>query len=180
VTDKKRYKIGDQVWQPRYENVKLEKTCPMCFGKKQVVLILGDDSQCVTECNYCGLGFNGSRGFVEDWEFIVDARPMAITNVRIVESVDGDKIEYMSDCYYLDPYDTKEEALEVAQKMADIEKERREKCSFNSKEDKKKALSWNAGYHVRCANDAKRKLEYHEARAKIFKDKIKEKKIANV
>lgn len=172
-----RWKVGDWVYWAQFELRQETKTCPVCFDKRRVTVILGDDTQVVVECDYCGKGYEGPRGTVKEYERLPKAEFVRIDGVHIEQSDRGEHIEYQ--CAHSRP-DTKDlfdtEACAIAcanEKRLAYEKDEETRAD-RIKKDLHKPYTWNAGYHMREAKEARRKLKYHEAKAVICKAKAKE------
>jgi hypothetical protein len=59
------FEFGQTVWIARaHPYAEKRVPCPICFGKRSVVLILGNGEHQPVECQGCGLGFEGPRGYV--------------------------------------------------------------------------------------------------------------------
>jgi hypothetical protein len=172
------YSIGDTVWVTRVGNLPIKTTCPICFGKLTVKLILGDDTECIVPCSYCGLGHEGPRGYIDEYDFTADAENFHITGLTVTRTAEGDEVEYHSGsdiCYRTakDVFETKEAALEEAQtvkKQCEIDKITR---SEYIKKDKQKSFAWNAGYHLKHAEKMRKDIKYHEKMAVICNDRSK-------
>ena len=173
----KRYNVGDQVWWARCGTRQVTKTCPVCFGKLTVCLILGDESKVVLPCDYCGKGYEGPRGTIEEYEYLAEAEQVTIPEVKVSETQTGETREYRfrNSCpNQTDLFDARDEALlkcaeTVAQKMLD-ESTRVESL----KKYLNKNYSWNAGYHIRNAEKCERDAHYHREKAVLCKARAKE------
>ena len=168
------FDVGDIVWVPDCGNERVPIPCPVCFGKKEVTLILGDESMVVLPCEGCGNGFEGPRGFVMEYRPNVGASQRIIKEVRVKNTASGQEIEYLSnEGWILRPestFSTKEEAEKnsVAKKEI-LEKEE----SLRVKHKDSKSYSWNALYHMRQVKDAQQKIDYHSKMARICKDRTR-------
>lgn len=175
------FAIGDRVWLACCSNASVQRPCPICFGTKRVTLILGDGSECRLECDYCAKGYGYPRGFVEEWEAAVRATSHVIDTVDVTSTADATKVEYMagSSILYADrTFASEAEALAAAVTIAAQAQAENEKRADYGKHDAKKSLSWNAGYHLREAKEARRRIEYHERMAAVCKAKAREDKAA--
>ena len=162
------FKSGDSVWLANCGVREVTGPCPVCFGKRSVVVILGNDEQVQTPCDYCGKGWDGPRGVEIVHEWI--AEPMLVTVAGVRTDADGEKqsVDYRFYNNYIgredDVFTTKEEAQvrcsEKANEHAEEERRRRE-CL---KENATKSFSWHVGYHRRCIKQAERNLEWHRSR----------------
>lgn len=175
----KQYKIGDTVWTAHYGTESVEKPCPICFGKKEVTLILGNGDRVVLPCEYCRLGFDAPRGVVTEYEFVADPRAVVIEEIVTTHNTGGERREYRYNvtscsCSHLDEdgiFDTREDALvKCAEAIKEREKEEITRLE-NIKANKRKSFAWNAGYHLRNAAKCRREAEHHESCAKLCKEK---------
>ena len=99
----KKYKIGDKVWCPVAETRNHKITCNVCYGKLMVDILLGNGDKVAVKCNHCGNGYEGPRGYIEEYGFVEKADLREITGVEIREDAIGTAIEYRSKPYVLYP-----------------------------------------------------------------------------
>lgn len=180
----KEYHVGDVVWVARCAPYAEKRVpCPVCFGKREVTLILGNKDTVVLPCENCQLGYDPPTGYVTVREPVVKAERVTIDRVKITETTEGQVREYATNmvtsgagttCQILGNdkiFDTEEEALiratEDAQKMNN--ENRNPKAKFD------RSYTWNAGYHMREAKRLQRQVEYHEKQAVLCKAKAKAK-----
>jgi hypothetical protein len=176
-----RYKVGDAVWVPRVGQRQVSKVCDICYGKLEVTLILGNGDTCVLPCDACRDGFEGPKGTYRTYEYVADAEVAIITSISTLTTEDGDSVGYCfnnNGCSTAEEnvFATKEEALSAAGGIAIKNGIEQEKRADYIKEDKKKSYSWNAGYHLRGAKQARSSMEHHEKMAKLCKARSKEDK----
>jgi hypothetical protein len=168
----KEYNIGDKVYWAVYDRKDTIKPCPVCFGKKVVIVILGNDEKVETPCNYCEKGFESSTGYVKEYEWVSKVELVGITAKEVKENSEGRFIEYRYGHYCLDSkdiFDTPEQAeIRVAEKIK--EKEIEENQRYQSiKNNKLMSLSWSIGYHQKRVRDAEKEIKYHSEKVKIVK-----------
>jgi len=173
----KKWKVGDQGWSANFGNRQKEIKCPVCFGKRQVTVILGDDSNVVVPCKYCDNGYEGPRGYVTEYEYCKDVKPVTIDKITTEESSDGAD-QYCMDGhygYYPDKtlFRTKEEAEIVATERAKQYKRDQDTRAIHIKKEQNKTYTWNAGYHMREAKRDRASAERHEQQAIICKERAK-------
>ena len=171
-----KYKVGDFVYVARAGRKEFYKTCDVCFGKKQVVVTLGNDDRVTIPCSYCGAGFADPAGKIRDCEWGVEVKLEKITQVRVSQTDIEEKIEYQSESWCLHEeniFDTREEA--DARCIAIFEEHKREQETRSDliKKDKMKSFAWNAGYHLRAVKDAQKQIEYHSRMAVLCKARAK-------
>lgn len=168
------YKVGDVVWVPSYSMGKERLQCPVCFGTLQVTVILGNGDQVAVDCDYCGKGFEGPKGYVEEYRMLPEVEQRTITKRIVEDGPDGEEIEYRSEhsCLYPDKmFDTQEEALAKTQEMIqerELEEERKPKHKVD------KSYSWNVGYYQRQIAQSRKELERYEKKMRLCKAKSKE------
>jgi len=173
----KKYNVGDKVWVAWVERRDVTELCPVCFGKLQVLLTLGNDDTVTLPCDYCGKGYNAPVGTVTEARYGSGAELKTIETVDVTQTASGETYEYHSGHYILRPervFDTKEEALLCCESIAqELNKEQETRAEY-IKKDVKKSFSWNAGYHLREAKRKEGEAEYHRKKAAICKSRGKE------
>ena len=167
------------MWWARYEHTTpVTILCPVCAGKREVVLILGSGEACVLRCDYCRRGYSGPRGYVEEYQSVAKAERVHIQTVTVTQTKDGEKREYRVRDHYIpnaaDLFATEAEALARAKERAEADRVARETRAEHVKKQQAKSYSWNAGYHMRVAKTARQDVEYHERMARICKAKAKD------
>lgn len=173
-----KFKVDDCVYFARCGTEHKEVVCPMCSGKKTVVLILGNGDQVTLPCEGCGLGYDGPRGYIKEWTHIVGAEATVVTRVITENYGTGENVKYQ--CLYNHSFPeeqlfaTKEEALAVAQKMKAKKDEEQETKAEYLKHKVEKNYAWNARYHLREAKENRRQAEYHDSKAILCKARAKE------
>jgi hypothetical protein len=173
------YKVGDRPWYARfarYDNVRVP--CPVCYGKREVRLILGNDDEVTLPCDYCGKGYNAPTGRVEEYQWTAEAQQVTITTVDITETPFGvDRRYHWYDGYWADAedlFDTEDEANARAQEKAEAARLEEETRAEYIKKDVKKTFGWNAGYHLREAKKHREQIAYHERKAVLCKARAKD------
>ncbi len=175
-----KFKIGDTIYVSKFGRRGIKIECPVCFGKKNITLILGNDDSVIMPCEFCkdGLG-TPAKGYVTENRMDAGASAAVISKVSIEQTADGCKVEYQSGSYRYyskDVFATEDEALAESKLRADkYNLEHETKAEFiKGKPDKN--YSWNAGYHLRLVKNAERDIEYHSKMAKICKHRAKAEK----
>lgn len=176
-----RYNIGDKVWVAICGNTQVRKLCPVCFGKKEVTLILGNDEHCILPCSYCAPGFSSPSGYVNEYEYQTEAKQVTIDGMNIENKRGVESIEYRynsTECSWCNldekkAFGTKEEALEHCKKIKEENEHDQITRAEHIKKDQNKSYSWNAGYHLREAKRERESAERHERLAKICKNLMK-------
>lgn len=168
------YKVGEYVWYATYDSEEIFIPCPVCYGNKVVIVVLGNGDECSVECDYCGRGWQGAQGVIKEYQRIPKAERNLITKRRIEDGLHGEEIEYISDNHYLkieQMFDTEEEALAYAVALADrVTQEKLDSPKYKNE----KSYTWNAGYHLKQAKSKRNEVKYHEAKATVCKSRSKE------
>jgi hypothetical protein len=172
-----KYNIGDTVWYAKCRQEQVQIPCPTCFGKKQVELILGNGDSVVLPCDGCGWGFDGPRGFISEYQFLVEAELVVISGIESSICSEGEKNRYHGLHGYIydekDLYPTKEEAEQRSvEKKAEYDKEYSEQAEYIKKNVHKK-FAWNARYHLTQAKKAREDAEYHDKMAQLCKNRAR-------
>ena len=164
--------LGTVVWIGRYSPYcEVTKTCPVCFGKLVVHVILGDGTDIETPCDYCGKGFNGPMGTV------IENEPLAYADCGVITSVtvSNEGVVYSTGehghCAAHEVFLTRAEALAFAEKTGAEERKRWEATAEYLKDRNTKSYSWAVGYHLREAKRCRKEADRHEEKAKICKER---------
>lgn len=170
------YKVGDKVFYAIYGIREEHVPCPVCYGNKSVVLILGNGDEVEVECKYCQSGFNPPRGYIVEYVSLPKVEEVTITKQTVEYQGDNFNVTYVgSRGYRLYPdrmFDTYEDAENCANLLAE---EDNLKKANSPKFKNEKSYSWNAGYHMKEADKCRRELLYHENAARLCKSRSKEK-----
>lgn len=169
------YNIGDKVWWATCETSQITIPCPVCFGKKVVVLILGNEEKVQTECEYCRNGLSDSRGYTEEWQRISGVKLIELTGKEVAENTSGRTVEYRYQNYCLKKgesiFDTEDEAknrvVEMIKEYEDSEVSR----NAHKKRSSQSHTSWSVGYHRGRLKNAEREVVYHSSKVKTLLNK---------
>lgn len=171
------YNVGDKVWEADCGTKEIKYPCPVCYGKKEVVLILGNDDRVILQCDFCKRGLGQPSGEITQYEYIAEPKEITITGVSIEQGCKGEKRKYHvrnSSFCAEDIFGTMEQATtRCAEKVAEKADENLKQRDVKNKVSK--TYSWNAGYHMRAIAGAQRELEYHTRMAKICNDRSRDK-----
>lgn len=173
-----KFSVGDTAWYAKCAHELIKKTCPTCFGKLEVTLILGDGDAVILPCEACGKGYEGPRGYIEEYAYVVEPIVFIITRMTINHDGSGNNIEYASGYNTYkdeDVFLTKEEALvraKAKKERLDEEQRTRAEClKYNTN----KNFSWNAAYHMREAKRLRSDALRHDEKAKRCKERSRNK-----
>ena len=176
--DDKIFNIGDSVWVASFELRREQISCPVCFGKLQVTLILGNDDQIILPCAYCASGYESPRGYIVEYRREPRVESIKIISREIQEDGEKTEIRYGSlnsrSHDSKDVFKTQEEAMEEAQKRAEFKIQEETNKAIHLKKNINQSYGWNAGYHLREAKRLKEQIAYHERNAILCKAKTKE------
>lgn len=170
-------KIGDMVWWARCETRGVRKPCIVCYGKLEVVLILGNGEQVNLPCDYCGKGYEGPKGYTDEYEYIAKPELVKMDSIQSNQTCEGTKNEYRYGNYILNDdiiFDSKEDAEEKCKEIAAKYEKDLVTETEHIKANVNKSFSWNAGYHMKNIKDLQRQIGYHESRMIACKQRVKE------
>lgn len=170
----KEYNIGEVAFWAHAGQTHIKEDCPICFGKRVVVLILGNGEQVQTDCDYCGKGWERARGYVQErYEWNANVQPVVIQKKDVYENQEERKIRYsFNDGYTAEPQDlfgTREQAdARVKDLIAEHEIEQARQIAHR-KENNAKSYAWHVGYHQREMRKAEKDLAYHQSKVIAMK-----------
>lgn len=185
-----KYNIGDKVWYATSGTTEKHLQCTDCFGKRFLMVIMGDDSQVPIHCENCSWSddrdsWGGYRepyphGYVRHYEWSAKAEPRTIDGMEISNT----KVEYRSSTgsggYWRLEEDriffTEEEAIAKAEQLS-IEHNAEELHKIATKEKPTRTWAWNLSYHRGCIKRAEKDLSYHTMKANSAKQFVKEEKV---
>ena len=65
---KPKFNLGDVAFYVDAScNYGIDVPCPVCFGKRKVAIILGNDERIETECGHCSHGMDRPSGVARTW-----------------------------------------------------------------------------------------------------------------
>ena len=178
----KAFSVGDCVYVASYGNQQEDELCPVCFGKRKVTVILGDDSEVVTPCRFCSCGYDPPTGTVKVYAEKGRVTPHTITSVETSTTAAGVTHEYHSDLWYFtdaNTFATSDEAQVEADRLAAEHKKQQDQRAEYIKANVHRDFSWNAGYHLREARDLRERAERHEKLAVVCKARARTKRKGN-
>ncbi len=165
-------KIGDTIYVSKFGREQIKRDCPVCFGKRAITLILGNDDSVKMPCEWCGRGCDPPCGYVTEWRMIAGVETVVVSQIRTRQTAVENEIEYQAGSYIYytkDVFSTEEEALAESNRRAKQHNLDQETKAEHIKGKPDKNYSWNAGYHMRESKKAEGKVEYHSKMAKICK-----------
>lgn len=166
------FTIGQEVYHVVSGSYGQEReTCPVCYGKRSVVVVLGNDEQVPVMCENCRSGCDPPSGTVVVHRAFsrVEAR-----EIKGVEMVDGGFAVHvghsrpkLSDrVVFADKDEAEARRVELhAEAAAEAQG-----CFERNLWTARGKVSWTAGYHRAQVKDLKRKLEWHEAKLMAYKE----------
>jgi len=167
--------VGDVVWYADVGVKEVEQPCPVCLGKKKVVVILGDDTPCIVACQFCAHGAEEPTGIVREYRYLAEPKQMNVTGktVRITER--GSEVEVYASNHVLNDrtFRTEGEALAKCQELATKQLEEDAERARDLRRAQKKAYSWKAGWHLTEAKRHRAQAEYHERLAVVCRARVK-------
>jgi hypothetical protein len=170
--------MGDRVWYAGRKGIQERVTCPECFGKRCLTVILGDDSKVTIDCAGCAAGYKPPKGYVLHYKQIVDVSQITIDGVEI----NPKEVRYKFDNYRMadgtDVFSSKEAAEIRAKELAE-EYNKQEHERIHRKEKNNRTWSWHVHYYRKMIRDAKKTIERAEERLGIARTKQSQKEDSN-
>jgi hypothetical protein len=164
-------KIGDWVFVATYGVQAKQIRCPHCLGTKFCTVIIATGEEFTVDCGSCSRAYEGSVGTITVYDYTPEVKNVQIDKIEVTS--EGN--QYYSRFY---TYDNSKVFLnkEDAEKEAEIltEKQRQEQADkIQRKEKDTKSWAWNASYHKKAIEKAKKDIEYHSAKLDAAKLKVK-------
>lgn len=174
----KEFNVGDVIYHASYERTAIKEPCPICFGKLNVVLILGDNSRVELPCDYCNRGLFNPHGYIDTIVMLDKVTQYTITKKLKSEMLFiTDKVEYFSDNIFLAVdriFDNKKDAEICCNEIIRLATAEEQQRIEYVKSNIKKTFSWNAGYHLREIKKLEKDIEQHKLKAKLCTERISE------
>ena len=170
-----KYKVGDKVWVAWAGHRNISEPCPVCFGKCQVTLILGNNESVILPCDYCAKGYMAPTGTITETRYSAGAELKIIDTVDVTQTATGETYEYHSGHYILRAemcFNTEAEALACCESIAEELNKEQETRAEHIKANVKKTFSWNAGYHLREAKRKESEAVRHREKAMLCKSRV--------
>jgi hypothetical protein len=160
-------KIDDWVYVATYGTKQKQIQCPHCLGTRYCKVIIATGEEFTVDCGSCSMGYEGSIGTITDYDYTPEVKHVQVSRIEVRR--DGN--EYYSD-YYV--YDHSKVFLnrEDAEKEAEIltlKHEQEQADKIRRKEKDAKSWAWNASYHKKAIEKAKKDIEYHSAKLNVAK-----------
>ncbi len=171
---KPKFNIGDTVF---FIESHIHKTktipCPMCYGKLEVTIILGNGEKQLSRCGYCGHGIDAPTGKATTY-----AHETEIIGTRVKGISEGGETswEYHTNSGSKKEYEiyaTKEDAIPEHAIREKETKERAQKWFEDSFINAKKSQIWSAGYHKKEIKYYNERIEWHELHLGKIKERTK-------
>ena len=171
------FKIGDTVWTCSLKEHKNRIPCPVCFTKKKVTLVLGDDTEVQLDCRWCQSGFDPPAGYIEDGYLLgKDVVQRIITGIDQRSKNDDTRITYWFSGQGFGAErvaETREEAMQKATSEAEKYTTNNRVGRENRKHKEYESYSWNAGYYMRQAKRGLKDYEHYLDKARVMESKAR-------
>lgn len=171
-------RVNDKIWLSKIGQREVWVDCPVCYGKKKVTLILGNDEQAVLDCGYCERGWESPSGKEMIYKFVAEPEEITISGVSSNEREGKREVSYYyNGNYHVGPeklFNTKEEAEVECQKAIKEHHEEQLRQLGHKNVSSRRKFGWNAGYYIRKLNDLKKEMARYEEKIQIIRVKKKE------
>lgn len=156
-------KLGDWVYVATYGMKQKQITCPHCLGTAFCTVIIATGEQFTVDCGSCSRGYEGSIGTITDYDYTPEVKYVEINRIEMSingnEYYSGEGYTYDKSKVFLSKDEAKVEAQALTLKYAD---EQAHKIATKHKDTR--SWAWNASYHKKCIEKAKREIAYHSAK----------------
>lgn len=167
------FTIGQQMWLAVGDTENVKVTCPVCAGALGVTVTLGSGEQVGVMCDACGLGFDGPRGYITEWEHRPRAVPFVIASVKSFRDGKWEVLSTEGWSYFHKLHQTEAEALAAAQQQA-AQQHENNMLSRQRQKSSVRRLTWSVRYHNDCIKDLQRQIDWHQAR--VMSGRVKKQK----
>ena len=171
---KTEFQIGDTVWcASASAHGQREVPCPVCFGKLEVQLILGNGETQGIACNACERGYGGPTGVFHERQAHSWVKSGLVTGMSMRDG----KMRYEVEGWGSeDIFATEAEA--EARRLVLHAKAEKESAAIDEHilSRQKKSLTWSVSYHQSCIRDQEKKIAYHYEKLRISREKAAAKK----
>jgi hypothetical protein len=164
------FKVGQTYWKAKSHCEQKWVPCPVCAGKKVVVVLDGYDNRWSVDCDSCGMGHDYPRGFINEYDYTPGTEPFTIAGVA----------SFLNDEWYVkdqlgrqmnwaDLYETQEAAFIASQKhLAELLEHNHRTWAARKQGDLKKK-TWTLRYHQEAIRKFKDQLAWHESQISQLK-----------
>lgn len=163
------FRIGDVLWQASNGSNNVKVPCPVCNGDLAVTVILGDGERVGVPCEACGKGFNGPRGYIEEWQHDPAVSKFVIASIQ---SFHADRWCVNSETggwgYFNELFPSEDEAMARAVKNCAEQHERNMQSRQRHRKNVKEA-AWSIQYHRKQIADLERQIAWHQGRVSAKK-----------
>jgi hypothetical protein len=157
---KPKFSYGEMVWCAEVAPTETRLTCPDCFGKKYLRVILGDDSEVTIDCPGCERGYLGPQGVIMSHDYAATVTARVVMGMEVWDGRFRYSFYQRSGVEESCCFATQEEASTRAVELQK-EHEEQEQKRLDNKEKPNRTWAWNATYHRGCLRRANKDIEYH-------------------
>lgn len=172
-----KFEMGQSVWWATWDASDSYLICPDCGGTGRLRVTFHDETQVSIDCRNCCSGYDPPSGRVHVYTRKAVAKLTTITGF----DVEGIKVRYRTpDSYIIEEanlFDSEADALLRAAEMAAKEDQAQRDKVLNKEKDTR-TWAWNASYHRREIERAKKQIEYHSAKLAVAAIRAKDKSAA--
>lgn len=157
------FAFGQQVWVvSASSHYPTKEPCPICFGERAVVLILGNGEHQGVACDFCSRGCDPPSGEATVYRAMSRIYPGVVTGLEKEFDQWRIRVDHASHLEDDAVVFADRDAAEARRIILHAEVEQRAQRLFEQTiAYGKKKTAWNAGYHRREIADLERKLAWH-------------------
>lgn len=168
-----KFNIGDTMFRACAGQRESRITCPDCYGKKYLTVILGNGENVTVDCECYRPGYGQYAGTVSSCDFATEVFEETVNSISAAPAEYNHHPE--NECFK-----TREEAeIKAAQLLKEYQEGEKNRLLF-LKENASRSWAWNASYHRRELKRAQRQVEHHTTKLDVAKSHMKEEKNENI
>ncbi len=145
--------------------------CTVCFGKRKVTVILGNEERVDTECGHCAPGIERPSGLSTTWGPSASIVEGTITGIRNDYGSWKYEVGGGRNLSEYELFSSREEAEPL--RVAKLEEVTEQKQTYDRDHfvTATKKQSWSAGYHRMQIESHERQINWHKMRLCMIKEK---------
>jgi hypothetical protein len=159
------FEIGHTYYLPHHNPTQVSVPCPVCYGKKEVVMILGNGEFVTVQCEGCGLGYEEPRGYIMEYTYEPCVSQFKVESVYsmyggewCLKSTGGEKANWTQ------LHTTEESAREAATTAMQKSLGQNIQQSIGRTKRQREQSTWTVAYHEKCIRDWHAKIEWHRSK----------------
>lgn len=159
--------IGGTYWVAASTPHQVSVPCPVCAGQRWFTVILGSGETLQVECDGCGHGYDGPRGFIQQYQHEPAVKQVVVDRVASMPGSGREEWSFytLGKGYYdqRELFTTEADAMAHATVKAAAQHELNME-SYQRKKKKTQRAGWSVRYHREQIADMQRRIAWHESK----------------